>query len=167
MQNPERSPQDLRNQLSANLLKLTDGMVVSQICKKANISRNQFNRYLTGESFPRPDVLDRICTFFGVDANILLRPLGNAPETPERIVLRHAIRAGRFDCAGDLTLAVMTVRSFYKTYEARCILAQCAGVLSPCDFQMLAEEAGFSDLQPEPIAILSHPPETPKPEQIH
>ena len=30
---------------------------------------------MAGESFPRPDVLDRICRFFEVDARILLRPL--------------------------------------------------------------------------------------------
>jgi transcriptional regulator with XRE-family HTH domain len=164
---PERSPQELRVLLSSNLRVLTKDRVVSKICKSANINRTQFNRYLTGESFPRPDILDRICRYFEVDANILLRPLGEEPETPERIALRVAIRASRFDCAGDLPLAVMAVRAFYKTYEARCVLAQCAGTVSLGEFQMLAEQAGFPDLQSDPVAILSHSPETPKPEQIH
>jgi len=164
---PERSPQDLRNQLSANLLKLTEGMVVSQICKKANISRNQFNRFLSGESFPRPDVLDRICSFFGVDANILLRPLDEVTETPERIALCHAIHAGRFECAGDISLSLMAVRAFNGTYTARCILAQCAGAVSPGEFQMLAQEAGFPELQPDPIAILPDITQTSKTELVH
>jgi len=167
MQYPERSPQELRDQLSANLRILTQDLVVSRICRHAKIHRTQFNRYLTGESFPRPDVLDRICRFFEVDANILLRPLDEAPETPERIALRHAIEAGRFDCAGDMSLSLMAVRAFPKTYTARCVLAQCAGVVRHGEFQMLAQEAGFPDLQPDPVAILSSHTETQNPEPLH
>ncbi|WP_254439314.1 helix-turn-helix domain-containing protein [Ruegeria arenilitoris] len=48
---------------------------VSELCRQLGINRTQFNRYLSGESFPRPDVLDRMCRFFEVDARILLRPL--------------------------------------------------------------------------------------------
>lgn len=48
---------------------------VSELSRQLGINRTQFNRYLSGESFPRPDVLDRICTFFGVDARILLDPV--------------------------------------------------------------------------------------------
>lgn len=171
MHSPERSPQDLRNQLSANLRILTQDLVVSRICQKAKIHRTQFNRFLSGESFPRPDVLDRICRFFDVDANILLRPLGPPPETPERIALRHAILAGRFDCAGDMPLSLMAVRAFPQTDTARCILAQCAGTVRHGEFQMLAAEAGFAGLQPDPTTILSTIPstatETPKPEPLH
>lgn len=48
---------------------------VSELSRRLGINRTQFNRYLSGESFPRPDVLDRICTFFNVDARILLYPV--------------------------------------------------------------------------------------------
>ncbi|WP_074734120.1 XRE family transcriptional regulator [Ruegeria halocynthiae] len=48
---------------------------VSELCRQLGINRTQFNRYLSGESFPRPDVLDRICQFFNVDARILLKPM--------------------------------------------------------------------------------------------
>ena len=59
---------------------------ISELSRQLGINRTQFNRYLAGESFPRPDVLDRICTFFGVDARILLDPVdalssGNDPLT--------------------------------------------------------------------------------------
>lgn len=54
---------------------------VAAVCRGLGINRTQFNRYLSGESFPRPDVLERICSFFGVDARILLEPLaGIRPE---------------------------------------------------------------------------------------
>lgn len=49
---------------------------ISELSRRLGINRTQFNRYLSGESFPRPDVLDRICTFFDVDARILLEPVG-------------------------------------------------------------------------------------------
>lgn len=47
---------------------------ISELSRRLGINRTQFNRYLSGESFPRPDVLDRICSFFEVDARILLEP---------------------------------------------------------------------------------------------
>lgn len=50
---------------------------ISELSRQLGINRTQFNRYLSGESFPRPDVLDRICDFFGVDARILLEPVDN------------------------------------------------------------------------------------------
>lgn len=53
---------------------------VSELSRQLGINRTQFNRYLAGESFPRPDVLDRICTFFGVDARILLDPVETLSE---------------------------------------------------------------------------------------
>lgn len=49
---------------------------ISELSRRLGINRTQFNRYLSGESFPRPDVLDRICSFFDVDARILLEPVG-------------------------------------------------------------------------------------------
>lgn len=48
---------------------------ISELSRQLGINRTQFNRYLSGESFPRPDVLDRICAFFDVDARILLEPV--------------------------------------------------------------------------------------------
>ncbi|MDC3290705.1 helix-turn-helix domain-containing protein [bacterium] len=48
---------------------------VSAPCRVLGINRTQFNRYLCGERFPRPDILQRICAYFKVDARILLQPL--------------------------------------------------------------------------------------------
>lgn len=48
---------------------------ISELSRKLGINRTQFNRYISGESFPRPDVLEKICTFFEVDARILLEPV--------------------------------------------------------------------------------------------
>ena len=71
-----RSPAELRNMFGANLrIMARDYPSISELSRQLGINRTQFNRYLAGESFPRPDVLDRICNFFGVDARILLDPV--------------------------------------------------------------------------------------------
>lgn len=65
---------------------------VSDLCRQLGINRTQFNRYLSGESFPRPDVLHLICQFFHVDARILLEPLETLDTRPG--VLNHPFLAG-------------------------------------------------------------------------
>lgn len=75
MANTPRSPSELRNMFGANLRELSARYPsISELSRQLGINRTQFNRYLSGESFPRPDVLDRICRFFEVDARILLEP---------------------------------------------------------------------------------------------
>jgi transcriptional regulator with XRE-family HTH domain len=74
--NSSPSPSALRQVLGDNLrLLCRDVPSVSKLCAEIGVNRTQFNRYLSGEAFPRPDVLYRICAKFGVDANILLEPL--------------------------------------------------------------------------------------------
>lgn len=71
-----RSPAQLRNMFGTNLRHLAQNYPsVSELSRRLGINRTQFNRYMSGESFPRPDILDRICTFFDVDARILLEPV--------------------------------------------------------------------------------------------
>lgn len=70
------TPSELRSMFGANLRQLARNAVsISALCRELQINRTQFNRYLAGESFPRPDVLHRICRFFKVDARILLEPV--------------------------------------------------------------------------------------------
>ena len=76
MSEPSRSPAELRNMFGANLRRLSRLYPsISELARQLGINRTQFNRYLSGESFPRPDVLERICVFFDVDARILLEPV--------------------------------------------------------------------------------------------
>lgn len=82
MQSP--SPAELRNMFGANLRKLSaDFPSVSALARDLGINRTQFNRYLSGESFPRPDVLARMCRFFSVDARVLLEPVERLEQRPE------------------------------------------------------------------------------------
>ena len=86
MPKPSRSPAELRNMFGANLRVLSRNYAsISDLSRRLGINRTQLNRYLSGESFPRPDVLERICSFFDVDARILLEPVESL--TRDRLVL--------------------------------------------------------------------------------
>lgn len=105
MQNNEQSPAQLRNMFGANLRKLAQQYAsISELSRQLAINRTQFNRYLSGESFPRPDVLARICTFFDVDARVLLEPVEDVVYTPDPIsnpYLRGFVGAGAQDVPED------------------------------------------------------------------
>jgi transcriptional regulator with XRE-family HTH domain len=47
---------------------------VADVCRKLNINRAQFNRYLNGSSKPSSHTLERICDFFGVDPSEIYLP---------------------------------------------------------------------------------------------
>ena len=69
-------PVEVRGIFGANLRILSSRFPsIAGLCRELGINRTQYNRYLSGESFPRPDVLQRICAFFDTDARILLEPV--------------------------------------------------------------------------------------------
>jgi len=89
---PQPSPAELRKMFGANLRVLAGRFpYVSQLCRELGINLTQFNRYLPGESFPRPDVLHRICSFFDLDARILLEPING--RATDYSVLNHPVIA--------------------------------------------------------------------------
>ncbi|WP_321185920.1 helix-turn-helix domain-containing protein [Pseudooceanicola sediminis] len=82
-------PVEIRNIFGANLRQLSARYPsIAGLCRDLGINRTQFNRYLSGESFPRPDVLHRICQFFGTDARILLEPVDSVKPV-SRDLLNH------------------------------------------------------------------------------
>ncbi|MBT9247328.1 helix-turn-helix transcriptional regulator [Gemmobacter fulvus] len=83
------SPTEVRSVFGRNLRQLCDdGPPVTAICQQIGINRTQFNRYLAGEAFPRPDILAKICAHFGVDARILLEPLDDLRSAlPDRFLM--------------------------------------------------------------------------------
>lgn len=80
---------ELRMFFARNLTILVDReRSVSEAARKLRISRSQLNRFLSGETYPRPDILHRICEHFGTDARILThrladlaKPVASAPAT--------------------------------------------------------------------------------------
>jgi transcriptional regulator with XRE-family HTH domain len=58
----------LRDSFSANLTRLCASKTsIAAICRATSINRQQFNRYLSGESLPNRRNLAKICEYFGVD----------------------------------------------------------------------------------------------------
>tara|TARA_R110002110_G_scaffold34312_27_gene116939 strand:+ start:2255 stop:3115 length:861 start_codon:yes stop_codon:yes gene_type:complete len=106
MSSIKQSPAQLRNMFGANLRKLAESYPsISDLSRQLLINRTQFNRYLSGESFPRPDVLARICAFFEVDARVLLEPVDEIGQIRNPITtpfLRNFIGAGVYSVSEDL-----------------------------------------------------------------
>lgn len=99
------SPSELRSMFGANLRQLSAGYPsISDLSRQLGINRTQFNRYLAGESFPRPDILSRICTFFGVDARVLLEPvnqIGSGADPISNPFLGDYVGVGAADITED------------------------------------------------------------------
>jgi hypothetical protein len=101
MSSQKQSPSELRNMFGENLRQLSASFdSISDLSRQLGINRTQFNRYLSGESFPRPDVLARICSFFKVDARILLEPVDKISVRQDPIAnqfLRNFVNTGAVD----------------------------------------------------------------------
>lgn len=65
---------------------------ITAVCRELGINRSQFNRYLAGDSFPRPDVLHKICNFFDVDGRILLQTLEQTANLPSDLLNHPVLR---------------------------------------------------------------------------
>lgn len=49
---------------------------ISDVCRRLNINRQQFNKYLSGGAHPSQHNMHRICEFFGVDEDEIRLPEG-------------------------------------------------------------------------------------------
>lgn len=47
---------------------------VAEVCRRLDINRSQFNRYLKGRNLPFTHTLRKFCTFFGVEEHEILMP---------------------------------------------------------------------------------------------
>lgn len=108
------SPAALRQVFGQNLRQLSRGYPsVSELCRELGINRTQFNRYAAGESFPRPDVLHRICEFFGLDARILLEPVETLRPAAGDLV-NHPFLHGFFGTATVQVAEALFPSGFYR-----------------------------------------------------
>lgn len=77
----------LREALSTNLTRLCEReKSIAAVCRAAQINRQQFNRYLSGESLPNRSTLVRICRYFRIDEEDLFRePRPNGENVKEPV----------------------------------------------------------------------------------
>lgn len=88
----DRSPSEIRGVLGDNLRKLlSPNKTISDVCAELGIHRSQFNRFLNGETFPKPDVLYKICAYFKTDSRILLEPIESFQNLAEGKPKEHSI----------------------------------------------------------------------------
>lgn len=107
-------PAALRSIFGENLRRLSASHAsVSALCRDLGINRTQFNRYLSGESFPRPDVLHQICSFFGVDARVLLEPVDTLSPTASEL-LSHPFLSGFFGSGPTEVPETLFPSGFYR-----------------------------------------------------
>ncbi len=112
----KQDPAALRGIFGRNLRELSKKYTsVAALCRELKINRTQFNRYLSGESFPRPDILHHICLFFNVDARILLEPVKDH-QPAESDLLNHPYLEGYF----GPKLITVTEKTFPSGFY-RCI----------------------------------------------
>lgn len=77
---------------------------ISDICRRVSLNRQQFDRYLNGQTQPSLATLRRICDFFGVDeAEILMEPRAFADLVRLRPP-RLGLKPSRFDTQTTLLL---------------------------------------------------------------
>ncbi|WP_150522707.1 helix-turn-helix domain-containing protein [Roseibium sediminis] len=82
---------DIKSIFGKNLRKLVgEDTPITEVARHVGVNRTQLNRYLYGEAFPRPDVLHRICTYFGVDARILTQSLAEIDADQQQAGPAHA-----------------------------------------------------------------------------
>ncbi|MBT7907272.1 MAG: XRE family transcriptional regulator, partial [Marinovum sp.] len=102
------TPTQLRAGFGQNLRLLCQGhSTISSICRELEI-----NRYLSGESFPRPDVLHKICSFFKTDARILLKPLDQIEAKNTNALIHPKMRAYFGPKETDISLEVFPTGFF-------------------------------------------------------
>lgn len=74
----------VRDAFAANLARLCEREAsIAAVCRATKINRQQFNRYLSGDSLPNRRNLDKICRHFKIDEPELFRNgNGHAREVP-------------------------------------------------------------------------------------
>lgn len=90
---------------------------ISQICREIGINRQQFNRYISGQTFPSPHNLGRIAAFFGTEAQAFLlapRQFRERFRQPSGPALGDTVLRPGFP--GNLA-ALRRHLGFYQTYH--------------------------------------------------
>lgn len=67
---------------------------ISEVCRQLDINRQQFNRYLGGNSFPSYKNLKKICDFFGVENEEITEPpplFKSKVSPPSHLQSKHVI----------------------------------------------------------------------------
>ena len=83
---------------------------IAETCRKIGLNRPQFNKYLSGQTFPSRHNMRRICDFFGVtDSEILME----SPQFEQMIIVRRTP-----DMMNDLDLPLQYLDRIYRESQS-------------------------------------------------
>jgi hypothetical protein len=123
MAKKSKSPSEQRNVFSENLRKLIGQHTsIAALSRTLDVNRTQMNRYIVGDSFPRPDVLARICDHFDVDARILVEPLETITQGSTDLITNSFVR--NYIGAGVSTVTEDLFPSGYYRFSRRSFVNQ-------------------------------------------
>ncbi|NEX63883.1 helix-turn-helix domain-containing protein [Noviherbaspirillum galbum] len=99
---------------------------VADVCRKLNLNRAQFNRYLNGTSKPSSHTLERICDFFGVEAAEIYLPRDHfrqivqvrPRQRAERAVYADHVSRLQQQTAGKMDKYLGFYYEYYKSMSA-------------------------------------------------
>lgn len=101
---------------------------VSSICREIGLNRQQFDRYLSGASFPSAYNLRQICRYFGVREQDLLGDQARLREITDgqhRPAPRHALQGALEPEAGELAI----LRNYVGLYFYHFLTPSWAGMV--------------------------------------
>lgn len=121
---PTKSVHAAQREFSANLHMLCSYYrSVADVCRKLNINRAQFNRYLNGTSKPSSHTLERICDFFGVEPSEIYLPRNHfrqivqvrPKQRPDRAIYTAHIARLQQQTTGKLDKYLGYYYEYYKS----------------------------------------------------
>lgn len=93
---------------AANLRRLCSsrGVTLAQAARDLDMGKVQFQRLLRSESYPKPNLLQRVCAYFETDARILTEPwpFSSAPSSTAADALAGLVQAARYSGLGPAYL---------------------------------------------------------------
>ncbi|WP_226628720.1 helix-turn-helix domain-containing protein [Alloyangia pacifica] len=96
---------------------------IAEVCRQLGVNRSQFNRYLSGETYPSLRLMQRMCDFFGVDESEMLLPHAKfselvrlRPRHAPASVERNVVAALANDVRLDSQRALQPYRGYYLIY---------------------------------------------------
>lgn len=91
---------------------------ISEMCRKLEINRQQFMKYLSGTSFPSRHTMRRMCDFFGVDEYEILLPHDQ---------FRNIVRLRPAQGAEDISLPPGFAAMLSQAQRSRSLLSKTHG----------------------------------------
>ena len=129
---------------------------VAEVCRRLEINRQQFNKYLSGQSSPSPYNLRKICEFFGVDEGEIHEP----HDTFLQIFAKSSPSADGRTATGRLTPAFFPdstteLRKYLGYYHAYVVTPSRPGYILKSITRLFEKDGAIKTKTFEVIDVIS------------